>query len=52
MEKYTRMWSSLSADTEKKLKDTFNAPVSPKNIPEWYISLKRNLQSCEVKSLK
>ncbi len=39
------MWLILSADTEKNyilLKDTFYAPESPKNIPEWYISLKRN----------
>ncbi len=36
------MWSGLLQHTEKKLNDTFIAPESPKNIPEWYISLKRN----------
>ncbi len=55
MEKYTQMWSRLLQHTEKnyiKSNDTFHAPESRKNIPEWYISLKRNIQSCEVKSLK
>ena len=52
MDKYIRVWSSILLDTEKKLKHTFNAPASPKNIPEWYVSLKRNEKSREVTSLK
>ncbi len=32
--------------------DTYNAPVSPKNIPEWHVVLERNEPSCKVNTLE